>query len=273
MEKVGILGTGNMGGMLLETMIEHGKINETNLYVYNRTPSRNEAIRERFPQVHLASDIPSFLKQVDTVFICVRPGQYKDIIDDLHWSLTEHHIVATITSPVRLEDLEELPARRIVRTVPSIVNRTGKGPMLLTFGHRWTEEEKQSFTIWLDQFAEPIPIDDTILRVSSDIVSCGPAFISFLLQKLIEAAAKETDISSETATKLTETMMISYGELLRQEYYTLRSLTEKVNVPGGITGEGLQVLDKYTEEMFEEVFRETHKKFAADQKEMKRLLC
>lgn len=273
MEKIGILGTGNMGGMLLEAMVEHGNIEEKNIYVYNRTSSRNEAVRERFSHVQITPHFATFFERVDVIFICVRPSQYKDIIDNLYRYLTEDHIVATITSPVQLADLEELPARRIVRTVPSIVNRTGKGPMLLTFGSKWTEKEKREFETWLCRFSQPIKIDDGILRVSSDIVSCGPAFISFLLQKFIQAAAKETNISVETATKLTETMMISYGELLQKEYYTLKSLTEKVNVPGGITGEGLQVLEKFTEEMFEELFRETHRKFAEDQKAMKKLLC
>ncbi|MFB4164857.1 late competence protein ComER [Alteribacillus sp. JSM 102045] len=272
MKNIGIVGVGNMGGMLTEVMMERGGIPEKNMYIYNRTLDRSLDFKTSFPHLNVAADLPGLLTKVDIVFLCMRPGQYKDILYDLQRHLAYDQILATITSPVLLEDLENLPVRRVVRTVPSIVNKTGKGPLLLTFGERWTETEKKSFQTWLSKFSQPVTISDDILRVSSDIVSCGPAFISFLIERFIYSAVGETSIKLEDAEQLAEKMMISYGYLLQQGHYDLRSLREKVNVPGGITGEGLKVLDKHSEGMFEEVFQQTHHKFAKDKEEMKKFL-
>ncbi|SDH46867.1 competence protein ComER [Alteribacillus persepolensis] len=272
MKNIGIVGIGNMGGMLAEVMMERGGIEAKDMYIFNRTTEKSYHFKESFPQLNIASSLPELLQKTDVVFLCIRPGQYKDILDDLKHHLREDHILATITSPVKLDDLEVFPVRRVVRTVPSIVNKTGKGPLLLTFGENWKEAERHSFQQWLRSFSDPVTVSDDVLRISSDIVSCGPAFISFLVERFIYSAVTETSISLNDAEQLAEKMLIAYGYLLQQGHYDLRSLREKVNVPGGITGEGLKVLDKYSEGMFEEVVQQTHQKFADDKKEMKKAL-
>jgi competence protein ComER len=110
----------------------------------------------------------------------------------------------------------------------------------------------------------PVTIDEKITRVASDIVSCGPAFFSYLLQRFILAAVKETEIDQETATVMASEMIVGLGELIKQGHYTLPSLQEKVCVKGGITGEGIKIMEEELGEVFEHVFQATHSKFNED---------
>lgn len=110
----------------------------------------------------------------------------------------------------------------------------------------------------------PLIIDESITRVSSDIVSCGPAFFSYLLQRFINAAVAETKITREDATALATGMIIGMGKLLEKEVFTLPTLQEKVCVKGGITGEGIAVLEEETGDMFEHLLQRTHAKFRED---------
>ena len=112
-------------------------------------------------------------------------------------------------------------------------------------------------------------INESIIRVSSDIVSCGPAFFSFITRNFIEAAVAETKIDTETATKLAEEMLIGLGDLLKKGFYTLPTLEEKVCVKGGITGEGIKVLEHEIGDMFEKLFQTTHKKFDSEVEQIK----
>jgi competence protein ComER len=112
--------------------------------------------------------------------------------------------------------------------------------------------------------SKPVAIDQTITRVSSDIVSCGPAFFSFLLQRFIDAAVQETNISEEEATVMASDMIIGMGKLLEKEIFTLPTLQDKVCVKGGVTGEGIKVLEAELGEMFVHVFQKTHEKFDED---------
>jgi competence protein ComER len=110
------------------------------------------------------------------------------------------------------------------------------------------------------------------LRVASDITSCGPAFLSYILQQMINDAVSETGVSQEAATYLTTQMFIGMADLLKADIFTLPSLQERVCVPGGITGEGLTALQNGIPGIFADVFRRTHAKFAEDQEQTERKL-
>jgi competence protein ComER len=117
--------------------------------------------------------------------------------------------------------------------------------------------------------SNPFTIEDHITRVSSDIVSCGPAFFSYLLQRFIDAAVRETEITKHQAVQLTSEMVIGLGKLLESELYTLPTLQEKVCVKGGVTGEGISVMEAEIGEVFEHLFQRTHRKYNEDLREVK----
>jgi competence protein ComER len=107
----------------------------------------------------------------------------------------------------------------------------------------------------------PLIIDENITRVSSDIASCGPAFIGYVLQCFINSAVNQTDITKAQATQLASDMIIGMGKLLEKEVYTLPTLIQKVCVKGGITGEGIKILSKEVDEVFDHVIQRTHEKY------------
>ena len=131
-------------------------------------------------------------------------------------------------------------------------------------GTRLTEEDKQLLYQLMSSISQPIWIEERFTRISSDIISCGPAFLSYLLQRFIEAAVSERGIPKEQATALASCMFIGMGQLLAQERFSLTTLQERVCVPGGVTGAGLRVLENEVDDMFELLFRATHQKFEED---------
>jgi competence protein ComER len=178
--------------------------------------------------------------------------------------LTKEKCVVSITSPINVEQLESVFPCSVARAIPSITNRALSGVSLLTFGQHCDEEWKTTLINLLNHISTPLEIDERITRVSSDIVSCGPAFFSYLTQRFIQAAVIETDIDESDATILASEMLIGLGELLRKGHYTLPTLQEKVCVKGGITGKGIEVLEKELGNVFEHLFQATHLKFEDD---------
>lgn len=122
----------------------------------------------------------------------------------------------------------------------------------------------------MSPISTPVEIENNITRVASDIVSCGPAFFSYLTQRFIRAAVHETEIDKQTATTLASEMLIGLGELLRKGYYTLPTLQDKVCVKGGITGEGINVLENELGNIFEHIFQATQIKFEDDLKDIEK---
>ncbi|UOQ46322.1 late competence protein ComER [Halobacillus salinarum] len=267
--RYGIIGTGNMGAMLATCFMTSKAIEAKDIILYNRSKEKALAIKENFKDVTVAENLQQLAKESDVLFFCIKPHQFKDVLDEVKRELTESQCIVSITSPVAVEELEACTPCQVARIVPSITNRAFAGVSLFTFGRTMDEQNKILLKELFHSFSSPIEVEEEYIRVASDIVSCGPAFLSFLLKDWIESAHAVTGIPQEKATKLTEEMMAGLGNLLSKQIYTLDELMEKVTVKGGVTGEGLKALEQHLGETFEEMFKATQAKHREDKQTIK----
>lgn len=261
---IGIIGTGNMGKVLIESFIESQAVPPDRLTIMNRTLAKAEDIKKVYKEVVVVSCPEEVATRSDYIFICVKPLEIHPLLTRLADQLTEDKCIISITSPICVTQLETLVSCQVARIIPSITNRALSGISLFTVGQSCKPETREQLELLFSRISAPVYIDESVTRVSSDIVSCGPAFFSYLLQRFIDAAVKETGIDKEQATVLASGMIIGMGKLLEKELYTLPTLQDKVCVKGGVTGEGIKAMEARLGETFEELFRRTHSKFDED---------
>ncbi|MCX8001430.1 MAG: late competence protein ComER [Anoxybacillus mongoliensis] len=258
---IGFIGTGNMGTILIESFINGNAVKQEQLFITNRTLEKAYNIQKRYPDVHVMATNEEVAKHATILFICTKPLHMPAVLKKLRPHLTDHHCVVSITSPISIQQLESLVPCHVVRAIPSITNRALAGSTLITVSERCTEADRATIEQLFRSISRPIYIDEPITRIASDLTSCGPAFFSYLIQKFIDAAVQQTSITKEQATTLATDMIIGLGALLEQQLYTLPTLQEKVCVKGGITGAGIEVLEKEVGDLFVHVFQKTHEKF------------
>ncbi|WP_054712302.1 late competence protein ComER [Bacillus sp. JCM 19041] len=263
---VGFIGTGSMGSMLVESLIEAQAVEQHDIVVINRTVTKSTALKDAFPKIKIAYTLKELVKRCNWLFICVKPKDMPNLFKELAPIVDTNQLAISITSPVSNADLDAALPCKSCRAIPSILNRAHSGSTLLSFGEKCGPKDQDNITQFISSISKPLHIEEQITRVSSDIVSCGPAFFSYLAQRFIEGAVNQTDITEEEATELTTSMLIGLGKLLEQEHYTLPTLQKRVCVPGGITGVGIDVLEQMVGSGFDELFKQTHKKYL-DEKE------
>jgi len=260
---IGVIGTGNMGSMLIEALIETKAVTPAQFRITNRTPEKAAKLANKYPGMQV-KNIENTILESDLILLCVKPLEMHGILEKAGGAFRNDQCLVSITSPVTVGQLATMVPCSCARAIPSITNRAAAGAVLLTFGSQCTSEWQGKLKTLFSNISTPVEVDQQITRVASDLVSCGPAFFSFLAQKMIEGAVNKTKIDSDTACILTAEMLIGLGELLKQQIYTLPALQKKVTVKGGITGEGLKVLEKGTDGLFEKLFEATHEKFKED---------
>ncbi|PSL45051.1 competence protein ComER [Salsuginibacillus halophilus] len=261
--KVGVIGTGTMGGMLAKTMVESGAVASENLMLFNRTKAKGEAVAAATGG-SCVSTLQSLIQAADLIFIAVRPDQFSDVCENISGLLKQEQVVVSITSPVTASDLAMLLPCRTVQFIPSITNEAQAGGSLIDFGDGFNRAERAGLSAWFRQFSEPLPIIADTTRAASDLISCGPAFTSFILQEMMTAAEQTTSIRQQEAEQYIREMVIGMGELLKRGY-SFAELQEKVCVPNGVTGVGLKVLEEQLRGVFSPLFTATHAKFAKDE--------
>lgn len=264
--KIGVIGTGNMGSILIQAMLDSKAINAHDLVITNRTIEKANALKNQYSAIQVANDPVEVATLCQYIFICVKPFQIYPLLQQLKNDLNHEKVIISITSPLSVEELENATNSQVARIIPSITNRALSGCTLLTYGNRLSKQNQQQLTAIVQAFSTPITISEEHTRVASDIVSCGPAFFSFLLQRFIDGAVEQTSISRELATELTSQMLVGLAKLIENDYYSLESLQEKVTVKGGITGIGIDVLEEGVGDMFHELILKTHQKYAEDRK-------
>jgi len=268
--KVGFIGAGNMGGLLLMSLLEAGAFAASDAIVSTRTPARAAMLAERFPGLTAARHNAQTARESDILFLCVKPSDFREVAADIASVLRPDQIVVSITSPISIDLLErEFPAK-IAKIIPSVVNASRRGITLLMFGRRLTAEDRALLTGLCAAVSRPVEIDEGFVRVASDLTSCSPAFFAFLLERLIDAAVTETDLDRDLAERLVCETLSGTAALLESGCFSLRELQDRVSVPGGITAAALEELRRGIGDTFERVIRTTHRKFAEDVEKMER---
>ncbi|WP_243290624.1 late competence protein ComER [Bacillus sp. FJAT-47783] len=265
---VGFIGTGNMGRILIEAFLEAKVVTPSSMYITNRTIEKARAIQEENPNIHVCANIDELVNFSDYIFVCVKPLDIHPLLIKLRKQLSSEKCLISITSPLSVEQIESVVPCQVARVIPSITNRALSGVSLITLGKSCTPETKTTIEEMFRKISTPIYIKNNVTRVASDIVSCGPAFFSYLLQQFIDAAVEETEIANEQAIQLASEMFIGMGKLLESGHYTLPTLQEKVCVKGGVTGEGIKVLEKEIGNLFKHLFQSTHSKYYKDLEEV-----
>ncbi|AJY76259.1 late competence protein ComER [Paenibacillus beijingensis] len=262
--KVGFIGTGSMGGLLIEAFIESGVLKPEQIAAANRTFSKVERLATYYPGLRAVSSNKEALLHSDCLFLCIKPSDFKCVVDELRPYARPEQLIVSITSPVLISHLEDWLPCKIAKVIPSITNRIMSGASLCMYGSRIQPADRNALEQLLSGISEPIFIEERFTRVVSDLSSCGPAFIAFLLQRLIDAAVAETGIEYDDAVSIASSMLLGTGRLLTEGGLTPKLVQQRVAVPGGITEQALKLLHSETDEIFNKLIRTTHAKFKED---------
>ncbi|AIQ48845.1 competence protein [Paenibacillus sp. FSL R7-0273] len=262
--KVGFIGTGSMGSLLIDTFLRSGALEPCDVLASNRSQGKLLELQKLHPGLNVCASNCETASGSDIVFLCVKPLQFKALADEIAPCLRSEQIVVSITSPVQLQHLESVLPSKIAKIIPSITHSVRSGTSLCIFGSRLNKKDRLSLLQLFSCISVPAEIPESHTRIASDFSSCGPAFLSYFLERWIEAAIEATGIDEALVSRLAGEMLLGTGRLLTEGSFTPRELQERVAVRGGITAEALNHLHTSLEGVFERLITTTHDKYDED---------
>ncbi|UHA74222.1 late competence protein ComER [Paenibacillus sp. 481] len=262
--KVGFIGTGSMGSTLIEALIRSGALEPRQIIASNRTSDKVEQLAAIHPGLIVSRSNAETAQHSQIVFLCVKPLEFKHVIDEIKTVVHPDLIVVSITSPVLIKHLESRLNCKVAKIIPSITNYVWSGASLCMYGKKIKTEDRLLLEQLMMSISSPQQVSEQFTRISSDLSSCGPAFVAFFLQKWVQAAVSETGIDEKEAARLACEMVLGTGKLLTEGGLTLEQLQQRVAVPGGITAEALRLLDRELAGVFHQLIQVTHAKYEED---------
>lgn len=258
--KIGIIGLGSMGQMLVTAFCKSKAVSPKDLLVYNRTREKADRMQETYG-VTVASSAEEVGHSADLLFVCTKPLDLLPLVKEL--SLPSHVHLVSVAAGVSIEDLEAVHTGPVSKVIPTITSQELRGVSLYTCSSRLTGEQQKQFASLLSSIGTAQEVSEQEIETATILTSSGPGLLAGIMESFAQAAVRKSPgLSLDTARKMLVETMLGTAQLLQSEQLGFDQLIERVATKGGITEEGLRVLEKRLPAGFDELFDMTESKHA-----------
>ena len=252
--RVGIIGYGSMGKMLLWKFSEAAKIAKQDLFVSNRTESKLEEAKD-IAQVVSNKELAS---SSDIVFVCVRPSDLKTVLEEIRDSINADAMLVSLNGSVSFESIRKVIDIRTAKVIPSLTAEIGRSQTLVCFDEKVSD--KTALKDLLSCIGDVIELPENEMGMGSELVSCMPGFIASIFDVICKSAEGHTSIPREQIVKMVLSTMSATGDLMLQKEMSFEDVVTRVATKGGITEEGTKVVYEGFPETADLLFAKTLEK-------------
>ena len=252
--RVGIIGYGSMGKMLLWKFSEAAKIAKQDLFVSNRTESKLEEAKD-IAQVVSNKELAS---SSDIVFVCVRPSDLKTVLEEIRDSINPDSMLVSLNGSVSFESIRKVIDIRTAKVIPSLTAEIGRSQTLVCFDEKVSD--KTALKDLLSCIGDVIEMPENEMGIGSELVSCMPGFIASIFDVICKSAEGHTSIPREQIVKMVLSTMSATGELMLQKEMSFEDVVTRVATKGGITEESTKVVYEGLPETADLLFAKTLEK-------------
>lgn len=261
MTRYGFIGTGSMGSMLIRTFISSGMIDPRDITASSKSGASARALAGR-TGITAAPSNTAVAKEAGVLFLCVKPAEVKGVLDEVWGVLQPGVLVISIAGSVPLADLAHAAGlhARVARVIPAVTAEQGAGVSLVVFGRGVTPEDRSLVLSLFNAIGTAVETEEKDLDLYADLTSCAPAFIAAMMREYAAAAVRTGAVEPAVADFLVKKTLAGTARVLDDNGTGFDEVIRRVATKGGITEEGVKVLDARLPAVFDEVLRATERK-------------
>lgn len=252
--KVGIIGYGSMGKMLLWKFSK--KIPKEDLLAANRTPEKLEEAKG----IATTCDNVMLASEADIVFVCVRPADMKNVLTEIAPSLKSDALLVTLNGSITFDMIKKVVDHKTAKVIPSLTAEIDRSQTIVCYNDKVEEDDKKALLDLLGTFGEVIELPEKEVGMGSELVSCMPGFIASIFDVICTSAEAHTDIPHDRIVKMVLNTLSATGDLMLEKDLSFDEVVERVATKGGITEEGTRVIYDLFPHAADEMFGKTLEK-------------
>jgi len=240
MKKIGIIGYGNMGSAIAERIKS-----AYDVVVFDKDINKTRNLSG----IRIAMDIISLVKRVDVMVLAVKPQDFDTLLKEIK-DYAKDKLVISIAAGITTSYIEtRLQKARVVRAMPNLPAKIGKGMICLCKG-KFTDGEDLNFTNKLfSLLGKTLIIEENLMNACTAISGSGPVYVCNYLEAEKEGfsndfqkAAKSVGFNAKQSAFLVNTTFSGTVEFLKETKISPSELKRQVASKGGTTEAALEVL-------------------------------
>lgn len=257
MVKIGFIGYGSMGSMIIKGLISSKVLEPHKMIISTRTKSKLDTIKNEYPEIEIADGNTYLAENCNKIFLFVGTSAVKKVIEEIKNELSEDSHITYIAAALKIENLESIFQGKITKVIPSLTSEVNEGVSLICHNEKVSMQDAEFVNNLFNTISNVKIIEEENFEVGTNLTSCSPAFIAEIFMKFAEAGVKYSNLTEKEAGEMVIRTLYGTAKLLQDENMSFQEIISRVATKGGITEEGVKILENGLPDTFDKLFKTT----------------
>lgn len=232
-EKIGVIGSGNMGGALVGGLINMKRTTPGKVIVSDVNLAHLEKFQKNWG-VKVTTSNSEVVEFAEILVLCVKPQILKSVLTEIKHLIRPKMLLISIAAGVPTSLITRWIEQKnsVVRVMPNIAAMVGQSATAICLGKFANGEQgklaqKIFESIGLVQF-----VNENQMDAITGLSGSGPAYIYMIIEALTDAGVK-MGLSREVALPLAIQTLLGSAKLIQETGQHPAVLRDQVTTPGG----------------------------------------
>ena len=254
--KVGCIGSGMMGGALMQAVAKN--IGGEKIFVSDADFEKAKAFAKKIDGTALETN-KEIVEKCDVVFLAVKPAYINDVLEEIKYSLLRNQkILVSMAAGVKLESIKDsyeiscsalkstesdgYPPH-LIRIMPNLPATVGEAMIALAPDSETPAEEASMVKELLSRAGKVEIVAEKLMDAVTAVSGSGPAYAFLFIEALADAAVRFGIPRSQAYTYAAQTLR-GAATLALEDGRSISELKDAVCSPAGTTIEGVIALER-----------------------------
>jgi len=242
--KVAVLGTGKMGGILLQGFLKNNLFDSSQIFATVQHAERALALSAQFG-IDVATDNLAAASRAHVILLGVKPPQVCALVKQIAPALTPGKMLLSFAASVKTRSIEDaagcdLP---VVRAMPNTPSMLAAGMTALCPGRFVTADQMALAQRIFNTVGRTVVVEEKHMDAVTGLSGSGPAFLYIIIEALAEAGVN-VGLPRDTATLLAAQTALGSARMVLETGYHPTLLKDAVTTPAGCTVDGILALEE-----------------------------
>lgn len=242
--RVAILGTGKMGGILLQAFLKSNLVSPDQIFATVHHPERAMALSAQYG-VEVTSDNLAAAEHADVILLGVKPIQVPGVIEQIKPALSAKKVLLSFAASVTTRSIEDEAGCElgVIRAMPNTPAMLAAGITALCPGRFASGEQMIVAQRIFQTVGRTVVVDEKHMDAVTGLSGSGPAFLYIIIEALAEAGVN-VGLPRDVATLLAAQTTLGSARMVLETGYHPALLKDAVTTPAGCTVDGILELEE-----------------------------
>ena len=241
-DTIGFIGAGNMGKAMIEGICKKEK--QRNIFVCDHHEDTLAYLENNY-NVRVSKDVTKVAMESDILFLCVKPKDYKNLIQTISKHVKEHVIIVDIAAGITIQNVKDFFGFdiKVVKAMPNTPALVQEAMSAISFDSCVTQEEQDKIYDLFTCFGKCEVVDESMMDAITCVSGSSPAYVFMMIEAMADGAVKQGLPRKQAYIFAAQTLLGSAKMVLETNEHPA-VLKDRVCSPAGTTIEAVQELER-----------------------------